>query len=1051
MPDTKRTSANIHFISAGAGSGKTYSLTQKLQTLLSSGTVTPDGVIATTFTKLAAGELQERVRGALIEAGQLTVANQMEQALIGTVNSVCGEILRRFAFEAGMPPDQQVLEEAQGAVLFYQAMERALANNTLLIRQMNATCHRLQILDQQQQLNWRAEVKSIADAARANNQSPDAIRHLGKASADQLLAHFPTATNRDLDRLLLNAIEHALDGIDTDADTTAVTRDYVSLITGIRAGLYKQRATWPEWIALSKKMPGTKSKHFAEPIADIASDFAMHPALHNDIRFFAEQAFAIAADSLTAYQQLKTQKGLIDFVDQEQRLYQLLDHPTVQDTLREELQLLMVDEFQDTSPIQLALFLKLSQLAEQVIWVGDIKQSIYGFRGSDPTLMAAVVQRVTEDGNTPEILEKSWRSTPALVHYINNLFTPAFADTLTPAQIALTPARSAFTDEPAVETWRLTGRNKTDRSQALASGLRNLMDSGRTVIDKASKQARAATYSDIAILCRTNANLNEIANALSDAKLPLRFKRPGLLGTPEGCLAMACLRRLIDPLDTLASAEIQTLTQCANPEAWIAQRMDYLSDPEASSSQWLEEDDSSTLAALKAQRSRLHFLTPVEVLRSAIDAGNVRESVYRWGPSEQRSQHRLNNLAALLVHADDYMNQCIAQNQPATSAGLVLWLYQLAAAEEDTQATGNAENAIQLVTHWGAKGLEWPIVIAMDLTADLKPRLWGLSVLPSPDPVSLNDPLANRTLRYWPAFMGLHTTKVPLLDVINDSEAGQIAMAQEIQETRRLLYVSLTRPRDGLIITMEEKKTGGGWMDTLEADWMLPDGDTLALPDGTEIPTRNVELQADATDAALPDYTPNWLTTNTTAVEKLTLRVSPSAIPPSETARIGEIIELGERLPIEGDYDATALGTALHAVIATLLSGQTDTARVLRDHDMEKTLSVAAAEESANRLLAAINARFKPINIHVEYPIHYTNDSGQIISGWIDLLLETAEGFVLIDHKASPRARSDWEEIALGYSGQLEAYAEGITRATGKPVVSQWVHFGVTGGLVELC
>jgi ATP-dependent exoDNAse (exonuclease V) beta subunit len=1049
----KRMSANIHFISAGAGSGKTYSLTHKLETLLSSGQVTPAGVIATTFTKLAAGELQEKVRSALIEAGQLNIANQMEQALIGTVNSVCGEILRRFAFEAGMPPDQQVLEEAQGAVLFQQAMERALANNTLLIRQMNATCHRLQILDQQQQLNWRAEVKSIADAARANNQSPDAIRHLGKASADQLLAHFPKATNRDLDRLLLNAIEHALDGIDTTADATGVTRDYLSLITGIRAGLYKQRATWPEWIGLSKKMPGKKSAAFAEPIADIALQYESHPLLHQDIRFFAEQAFTIAADSLSAYQQMKTQKGLIDFVDQEQRLYQLLDHPTAQATLREELQLLMVDEFQDTSPIQLALFLKLSQLAEQVIWVGDIKQSIYGFRGSDPTLMAAVVQRVTEDGNAPEILEKSWRSTPALVSYINNLFVPTFADTLSPAQVALTPARSPFTEEPAVALWHLGGRNKAERARALASGIRNLMDSGRTVVDKASKKARAATYSDIAILCRTNANLNEVANALSDAKLPIRYKRPGLLATPEGCLAMACLRRLIDPLDTLASAEILTLTHCGNPEAWIAQRIAFLNDPDASSTQWLEDDDSGPLAALKALRSRLHFLTPVEVLRSALDTGNVRESVYRWGPTEQRSQHRLNNLAALLGHAADYMNQCTAQNQPATSAGLVLWLYQLAAAEEDTQATGGAENAIQLVTHWGAKGLEWPIVIAMNLTDDLKPRLWGLGVLPSPDPISLDDPLTKRTLRYWPAFMGLHTKNVPLLDRINDSAEGRLAMAQEIQETRRLLYVSLTRPRDGLIITMEGKDSGGGWMGTLAADWMLPGGDTLTLPDGSEIPSNYVELQADATEPALPEYTPNWLTahtTQTTAVEKLLLHVSPSAFPPSETARIGEVITLGERLPIEGEYNPAALGTALHAVIGTLLSGQQDTARVLRDHGMEKTLSVAAAEESANRLLAIIKARFAPINIHTEYPIHYTNDNGQIIDGWIDLLLETAEGFVLIDHKASPRARADWEEIALGFSGQLAAYAEGVTRATGKPVVSRWIHFGVTGGLVEI-
>ena len=118
--------------------------------------------------------------------------------------------------------------------------------------------------------------------------------------------------------------------------------------------------------------------------------------------------------------------------------------------------------------------------------------------------------------------------------------------------------------------------------------------------------------------------------------------------------------------------------------------------------------------------------------------------------------------------------------QPATSAGLVLWLYQLAAAEEDTQATGGAENAIQLVTHHGAKGLEWPIVIAMDLDAKLKPRLWGLSVLPSPNPISLDDPLANRTLRYWPAFTGLQSANIPLLDEIAQSPEGQTALAQEV-------------------------------------------------------------------------------------------------------------------------------------------------------------------------------------------------------------------------------------------------------------------------------
>jgi len=281
-----------------------------------------------------------------------------------------------------------------------------------------------------------------------------------------------------------------------------------------------------------------------------------------------------------------------------------------------------------------------------------------------------------------------------------------------------------------------------------------LMTSGRIVIDKETEQPRPVTFGDIAILCRTHANLGEIAEAMAETGLPIRYTRPGLLSTPEVCLALACLRRLIDPLDTLASAEIYALTSCESPETWLAARMSYLDDPDTRSHTWLEEDADGPIAVLKKQRGRLPFLTPVETLRVALDAGNVREAVYRWGPNLHRSQHRLNNLSALLEHAEEYINQCSAQSEPATAAGLVLWLRALAEAEEDTQASGGDEDAIQLVTHHGAKGLEWPVVIAMDLDAKLKPRLWGLSVLPSVEPIDLGNPLAGRILRYWPKFTG---------------------------------------------------------------------------------------------------------------------------------------------------------------------------------------------------------------------------------------------------------------------------------------------------------
>ncbi len=92
------TRPKIQFISAGAGSGKTYALTQILYNELTSGEVKPGGVLATTFTRKAATELRERVRSHLIRQGATVLANAMGQARIGTVNGICGALLERFAF-----------------------------------------------------------------------------------------------------------------------------------------------------------------------------------------------------------------------------------------------------------------------------------------------------------------------------------------------------------------------------------------------------------------------------------------------------------------------------------------------------------------------------------------------------------------------------------------------------------------------------------------------------------------------------------------------------------------------------------------------------------------------------------------------------------------------------------------------------------------------------------------------------------------------------------------------------------------------------------------
>lgn len=204
---------HITFISAGAGSGKTYRLAADLESMLTSNKpIKPSGVIGTTFTKLAAGELRGRVRQLLNQRGYSQIANQMDQAMLGTVNSVCGQLLSRFAFEAGLSPQLKVIEEAEANHLFNLALEQVLDIDSVTI--INNLANRLG------QEDWKAVVKNIVSMARANNQSCEEIEKSGKTSANSLLKFFPKPSIKDLDKELYKKVESAIKHIKEGEDTT---------------------------------------------------------------------------------------------------------------------------------------------------------------------------------------------------------------------------------------------------------------------------------------------------------------------------------------------------------------------------------------------------------------------------------------------------------------------------------------------------------------------------------------------------------------------------------------------------------------------------------------------------------------------------------------------------------------------------------------------------------------------------------------------------------------------------------------------------------------
>jgi len=1040
-------SRDMRFISAGAGSGKTYALTKALNEHLQAGSVKPKSVIATTFTRLAAKELKDRVREALIDIDHIALSEQIELSRIGTVNSVCGRLLEDFAFEAGIPPGQETLDETRAGLMFRRALDRIIRQDHDQIATVIDVANRLSIED------WEGEVKKIVDSARANNIDANTIRTFAESSAKSLLAYFPDPSDRFNSAALGNALSKAISGIqnqiDKSLDTTGTTKNYLKKIRGAKLQLSANQLPWATWASLGKSGPGAKSKEFGNLVMNAAVDFGKHPKLHEDINFFTQTLFEIAAASLETYQTFKAQRGLVDFVDQEQRLFETLDDVNVQERLRSDLDLLMVDEFQDTSPIQLAVFLKLAALSDNVIFVGDVKQSIYGFRGADPSLMEAIIENLDSLEMIDQVLPNSYRSRPSLVHLVNDIFKTTFSDILREDQIILNPERDDIEDETAFESWELSGKNIAGKLNALAQGVKSIVDGKKTIFDKSENALREVRYSDIAILCRTNARLSALSLALREQRIPVRHEQTGLMETPEANLALACLRRLADPSDVLAAAEIHTLTTCESPETWLPGRLANLALEDSNYREW-KNNETGIFENLKQARNRLSFLTPVETLRLAMSTARVYETVTQWGPTEDHSKLRIANLNRVIEIAEDYIAECELESEPATVAGLIFYFDHISGDKLDTQASTGAEDAVHILTHHRAKGLEWPIVILYDLDDNPKTRIWSLTVQSNPDGISIDDPLKGRSLRYWPPLFGKNTKGIEILDKIHAGGEAQTANAREQSELQRLLYVSMTRARDCMILGLPKKtKSEYPWAETLGVGHFWPGAENENFPASKY---KGEHKAFEACEPNLPPvdaYQPKTVSYSF-AEPKITANLYPSGFQAIPEAHVSETIDLGERLTVEDKYDVNMMGNALHAVIASHLMGQSATEEILQKHKMDKAISTENALTSAKRLEAFMKGRFGDCEIHCEYPVQYTNDDGQVVSGWIDLLIETEDGFVIIDHKASPLQQSKWEEIALSYSGQLEAYKASFSKTPKANNIDCWVHFALTGGIVKV-
>lgn len=1039
----------IRFVSAGAGSGKTYRLTHILHEKLISKQATPGGVIATTFTRKAATELRERVRTALLEKGEFALATSMGQARIGTVNSVCGGLLERFAFEAGLAPEQRVLEEAQASALVREAIDAVSDDAT--IQDLVELARRLGID------SWQDALKSLIDQARANDIAPERCATFGGRNASDLLAHFPAPSTEDLDGALLRAIETIVPELEKRATGKKNTAEYIALARDTLRVVRGGNAVWADWVKLSKGAPEAGLKTIAQPVTDLASRFVAHPRLRQDIEQYLAAIFTLAAKALDAYAQRKRELGVIDFVDQEHVFLGLLEKPAVTEVLSKELDLLLVDEFQDTSPIQLELFMRLSRIARESVWVGDVKQAIYGFRGSDAELMKAVLRTLPSLGGSKEVLDQSRRSRPPLVRLVNNAFGDAFSPGLSRVEIELTPVRDELVSDPAFANWVLNGKNIPQRAAALAEGIKALIASGYRIVDPATGSPRPAHYGDIAVLSKTNAGVQAVAEALRFGSVPWATQQSGLLATPEALLALACLRRLNDPRDTLASAEIVSLADCEEPESWLADRLRYL-ERGGDSGLWRDEakDGHPILSRIAMLRAQAPLLSPAAAMELVMTQCDLAGRVLRWRRDELVARVRLANLDAVLGLARSYEEACLARREPGTVSGLILWLGEQAQGELDLLAEPPV-HAVKVMTHHAAKGLEWPIVILLDLEKDIQGRLWSVGAR-SDTSLDVAAPLKDRWIRYWPWPFGSQQ-KVDIAEVIAQSPEGLRVRTEAIDEAKRLLYVSMTRARDLLVFALSGKKGTGEWLGSLNAPWLVPDvaSSSIVLPDGSDVPFafQSLDPPGAMPARAEPDMPLRWFPVPDSRTARLpaTLIASASVVRP---CRVTETASLGERIALKTRPDMTALGNAIHACLATAFTDPgipLDEVRITRMLDgfgLKGAIDPSGLVRHIAALDQWISLRWPHCRRHAEIPIESILPSGQVMHGRIDLLLEVDGGWVLLDHKANPAPRDRWEQVATEHSGQLSVYVDALVRATGRPVTETWIVLPVAAGAIKI-
>jgi ATP-dependent helicase/nuclease subunit A len=834
-------------VSAGAGSGKTRVLVERFLSLLEENKDWQVAdIIAVTFTEKAAREMVSRIRREIrsrIEASADTSErgrwrehrNALDSSRIGTIHALCASILRAHPAEAGLDPAFEVLEEIEAAALLDKALDDVLFDTA---RHLSAEAEVFFYLTTYQ---VREVIRSlIAQGERAQR----GVSKFAERAASDIMAFWRAAIAEH--RLV--AVNHLLAQEDWQAaveivltlsaldvnDKREVCRAQVAdLLMAIEQGEDEAKARRLLEIASSINLRGGSKKKWASEEAFEAVTEALkllrelirkEELLALELTESDHRAAEIALHLSRLYQkarqrfaELKDERAALDFNDLEEITERMLAaHKEVCELYKQSgrIRALMIDEFQDTSPIQKNILWQIAPASQEVFIIGDAKQSIYRFRGADVTVFQDARLEIEANAGSLIGMDTCFRAHTRLIDFVNHTFKHVFTEVsrYDTAYEAMQAAREAVHENAAIEIHIIeqdqeaekkfsTGELRELEARLVARRIREIVERDTVMVCDELFNLRRADYGDFALLFQASTNFEIYEQALADAGISyVTVAGRGFYARQEITDLGNLLAFLSNPLDDLSlAAALRSPMFALSDETLLRLRL-------VESTLWTALEDESIEVANHQREAVIFARSTLKNLRSLVGRVSpawlitavVRETGYLATlMALPHGERRVANVEKLIEQTHALATLTLLE--------VVERINEMKFREaREGEATIEETGAVKIMTVHKSKGLEFPIVWLVDAAYGGNS---DKSILASHPELGIA--------------INLRDDEHPL------EKAAPVAAFKLIKllerqmdqaEKKRLLYVAATRAREHLIISGalgRAKLSGEHWLGRL--------------------------------------------------------------------------------------------------------------------------------------------------------------------------------------------------------------------------------------------